>query len=67
MVNLTVKARVVTGSATIVHLIGLACPLWTKSGETYNGLWAMCYKKHIITMLFIMKQYIFPHFVIRRI
>ena len=44
MVNLTVKATVVTGIATLVHLIGLACPLWTKSGETYNGLWAMCYK-----------------------
>jgi hypothetical protein len=50
MVNLTVKATVVTGSATIVHLIGLACPLWTKSGETYNGLWAMCYKGNCVQL-----------------
>jgi len=40
----------VTGIATIVHLIGLACPLWTKSRETYNGLWAMCYKGNCVQL-----------------
>jgi hypothetical protein len=43
-------AKIVVVKATIVHLIGLACPLYTKSGETYNGLWAMCYQENCVQL-----------------
>ena len=39
-----------TGIATLVHLIGLACPLCNKSGETYNGLWVMCYQGNCVQL-----------------
>ena len=37
-------------SGQMKDLIGLACPLWTKSGETYIGLWVMRYKGNCVQL-----------------